>query len=257
MDPGPAARVAGRVRQAPRGEGSGVVAGLQLLSERPLAGCSGGRPVAGRLSVLEAGAAEPGGGFVTAPGEAGSAWLRIDGRRLLLAGAADWGARVRRLAPYASWLQGLPLLHAAAVARRDWAVALIGASGAGKSTLAEHLCSAGHRRLADDLTPCRVRHDGVVVPRSSRSSVPLSALVFLERQPGRRPAVDSLSRAATVCHLARHGWGDLALPELWRAQFAFYVGAAGRCPAVRLGMPDDPARLPDSLAGAARLLAEI
>ena len=77
--------------------------------------CGEGEPIDGCLNVRAVGPRPPASGYAVPPGESGTAWLRLDGRLLLLAGERDWGPRVRRLVPYASWLQGLPLLHAAAV----------------------------------------------------------------------------------------------------------------------------------------------
>ena len=112
----------------------------------------------------------PGDGFVGPPGERSSARLRLDGRLLLLAGEEPWAPRVRRLAPYASWLQGLPLLHAAAVERQGTALALVGPSGVGKTTLAAGLAGNGFVALHDDLTQS-----------------PTAALRSPRREPERRP----------------------------------------------------------------------
>ena len=234
----------------------GVVAGLRVEAERALSCCREGEPIAGRLTVRAVGSRPPAGGFVEPPGERGTAWLRLDGRLLLLAGK-EWGPRVRRLVPYASWLQGLPLLHAAAVEAGGAAWALVGGSGAGKSTLAELLLGHGHRFLCDDLTPCRRRGDGYVVPSSSREATRLGVLVFVARERRSRPAAEALRPAAAVSRLARHGWGDLALADLWREQFGFYADLAGRVSALRLSMPDDRSRLAESAAVAAELLRKL
>src|SRR5690606_23216096 len=53
--------------------------------------------------------------------------------------------------------QGLPLLHASAVADDSGAVAIAGASGAGKSTTALACLAAGLRIVGDDA--CLVRFD--------------------------------------------------------------------------------------------------
>jgi hypothetical protein len=53
--------------------------------------------------------------------------------------------------------QGLPMLHASAVADDTWAVAIAGASGAGKSTTALTCLAAGLRIVGDDA--CLVRLD--------------------------------------------------------------------------------------------------
>ena len=233
----------------------GVVAGLRLTAERRLAGCRVGEPIAGCLNVRAVGPRPPVSGYAVPPGESGTAWLRLDGRLLLLAGEGDWGARVRRLVPYASWLQGLPLLHAAAVEADGSALALIGRSEIGKSTLSRLLCRHGYRARYEDLTPCRTGGEGYVIPSSNRSAAPLGALVFVARVHRRRPATEPLSPASAVRWLARNGWGDLALADLWRAQFDFYTELAAATPAARLLMPDDRSRLQESVAAAAVLLS--
>lgn len=199
----------------------------------------------------------PDDGFLAPPGERDSARLRLDGRLLLLAGEESWMARARRLVPYASWLQGLPVLHAAAVALGGAAVALIGPSGVGKSTLAERLSDLGYEALYDDLTPCRERGGRFLVPLPRRSAQPLRALAFLARRRLGRPALEPMSRAAALRWLARNGWGDLALPSLWRTQFEFHCRLAADRPAFRLLMPDDGDGLAQAAAEAATLLAEV
>ncbi len=237
----------------------GRLAGLRLVADRHLPGCGDELATDGRLCVRPARVKPSGNGFVEPPGERGSGWLRQDGRRLLLAGAPGWGARVRRLVPYASWLQGLPVLHAAAVARRGRVFALIGASGAGKSTLAGRLASSGCSVVADDLLPCRLRRRGgempvPEVPVAGGRVAPLAALIFLERHPAARPRLEMLDRGRLLRELARHGWGDLAVVGLWRQQFEFYLTAAAACRGARLLVPEGRKRLDATARAVVELL---
>lgn len=252
-------RAAGRTTavEQPRETARGVVAGMRLISGRRLRGCDDGRAVAGRLTVRRwSGELSPG-DFLAPPGEAATARLRRDGRLLLLAGENRWGARTRRVAPYAAWLQGLPVLHAAAVEHGGEALALIGPSGVGKSTLAARLAGLGFAALYDDLTPLGETSARPCVGRSGQAELPLRALVFLCRRGRPQPARISLTPGAALRRLVRNGWGDLALPDLWRRQFDFHARLAARCPAFRLLLPDGRRHLARSASGAARLLAEI
>jgi hypothetical protein len=53
-------------------------------------------------------------------------------------------------------------MHAAAIARDDGAVLIVGPSGMGKSTLSTLLCERGWRFMGDDIAPVRMSSDDVL-----------------------------------------------------------------------------------------------
>jgi hypothetical protein len=133
--------------------------------------------------------------------------LRRDGRAVRCrpgrAGRAAWlRLLVAQVLPFAALLQGLEVLHAAAVTHQGGAVALVGRSGAGKSTLAAALRRRGDGFLADDVLALELRGGGVVahpgaavrtaagsreelvaVPGGARAAS-VAALFFLDRRRG-------------------------------------------------------------------------
>jgi HPr Serine kinase C-terminal domain len=89
------------------------------------------------------------------------------GRRVLMApGTVSevlWHRYVcGQVLPLAASLQGLEVLHAAAVSVSGRAVALAGASGAGKSSIATRLLVRGARLLADDVIALELSGDGLL-----------------------------------------------------------------------------------------------
>ncbi len=201
-----------------------------------------------------------------------SAWLPLqtplrsaalvsrDGCRILADGSgrdeAALGALVRSWIPFASYLQGRGILHAAAVARGSTVFAFVGASGAGKSTLASALAARGFEKLADDLLPFRITSSRAELPAGAESGPRrLAALCFLARRRElETTALRLLGRRESFCELTRHGWGEAALRPLWSAQFDQFATLAERVPAFRLQLPDRPSRLVRSAAEVAEFL---
>ncbi len=184
------------------------------------------------------------------------AWIRADGREARIAerdgSRADYDTEVRRILPYCAALQGRVMLHAAAAAVPDGIHAFIGPSGAGKSTLAHQLVAAGIAVVADDLLLCVERQGRLVIPlpRPGRPGVaPLTAVYFLERGAGlAEPRCRPLSKREGFAQLLRHGFGELALAEVWALQFRVCRRIAEQARAYRLEMPDDLGRLRESAA---------
>lgn len=225
-------------------------AGLEVEADRPLAGLDDRLPADGRLEIrlvaadavreALAGAADGGPAAWLAPPVDGIAALRPDGRRAL-ADEAGGAALVRRLAPFASLLQGRGILHASAARAGDAVAAFLGESGAGKSTLARGLAGHGLEPVADDLLPVRPAGGRPGVPLAAAGGTRLgrlAALCFLERRSGGEAvALDRLSAADALAALTRNGFGDLASPALWRVQFRVHGRLARDVPAFRLGLP--------------------
>ena len=122
--------------------------------------------------------------------EAALAWIRADGRLVLVAEAEalvqGFDVLVRRVVPFAAALQDRVMLHASAVLVDGAVHAFIGASGVGKSTLAERLGEQGLPVLSEDLLLCLPTDSGVVIPGSQAGSVgesgpSLEAVYFIER----------------------------------------------------------------------------
>jgi hypothetical protein len=166
--------------------------------------------------------AHPDAGFLIAGPDYGAFLLSPDGRHLVCAteglASAVWQRMlIAQALPFAALLQGLEVLHAAAVVHDGSAVAFLGRSRAGKTSLALAMCHRGARFLADDvlaiepLDDSLLAHPGTAVAgidrdrilrtadappyatvatttrerlvRVERASgpVPLAALLFLER----------------------------------------------------------------------------
>lgn len=94
--------------------------------------------------------ADVGGFRVESPGGAQLGRLREDGCALQVDATAPPGW-ILYVLPHALVLQGLAVLHAAAVGYGGRVVALAGASGAGKTTTAAALAGTGGARISEDL----------------------------------------------------------------------------------------------------------
>ncbi len=197
---------------------------------------------------------EPAGGrarWHPSPG-ADSTWLRADGRQVLIAEGGgtrhDDDARVRLALPYAAALQGRLMLHAAAAAAPDGIHAFVGPSGAGKSTLARQLALRAVAVVGEDLLLCRERRGRIGVPVEPDGWRPLAAVYFLQRTAGlARLRLAPLSRKECFLRLLRHGFGELALGEVWARQFRISSEIAHRTRGLALEMPDDLGRLAESV----------
>jgi hypothetical protein len=174
---------------------------------------------------------------------------------------------IRRVLPRVATLFGASAIHAAALARPEGGVLLLGMSGAGKSTMTASLGHAGWQILSDDISVLWGREEpllapaaqGVCVWPASREGidlpiercrpmpaydgkthfvpegepaiapVPLSALVFLKREGEVAPVLEPMSEAEALMAAAH-----------MLVQFD----------------PGDPAR-PDRVQGFARLNAAV
>jgi hypothetical protein len=177
-------------------------------------------------------------------------WLRGDGRRVLITVAAlardEWKSRLQQAVPYAAGLQGKPMLHASVVATAQRAFAFVGASGAGKSTLAGLLADQGLEMLADDLIQVQELLDSR--PRTPEIYFPhrQSSTAGFECQP--------LAGRDFLARLLRHGFSELAAPELWKRQFEAYSRLAEQASGFVLETPQGLPALVREIEGLAALL---
>jgi hypothetical protein len=155
-------------------------------------------------------------------------------------------AAIRQVVPFASAIQGLVVLHAAAVSASDGAWAFVGESGVGKSTLALHLSRAGFDVLSDDLLPCRLRNGAVAIPfhkagqsRSRWRTVARLVVHGPRRRGARRCHLASLSSKEAFLELLHQGFGELAAPEAWRVQAECYARLARQAACFRVSLADD------------------
>jgi len=161
----------------------------------------------------------PGGYGIWSP-RAGRYLISADGTEIVAAlpqrSSWPWELLFAQALPIAAAIRGLEVLHASAVAIDGAAIAITAASGHGKSTLAAALIRGGAEFVADDVVALEATPDGVVahpgapivnaseeglargvahervvgrtakhhvVVRRVQGSLPLRALVFLERLP--------------------------------------------------------------------------
>jgi hypothetical protein len=200
------------------------------------------------------------------PGAGPPIWLCDDGARAQVEARperTEADAAVRRVVPFASALQGKVVLHAAAVRCGSAAVAFTGASGAGKSTIAGALGALGLPRLADDLLPCRLDGDRVIVPfraarrpRAAAEQLPLGLVFVLGAQPTRDAAIhwQPLAPRRALQALVENGYGELAVARAWRCQFELYLRLVATAQVLALEVAHDALRLRASAAELARWL---
>ena len=100
--------------------------------------------------------------------------------------------------------------------------------------------------LSDDLLPCQVNEEQVSVPLDP--DLPLRLIYFLSRDTtiGSLQCT-SLSRPTCWLELLKHGFGELAVPRVWKAQFMDYHHIARLVPAYQLILPDNLSLLEKSL----------
>lgn len=178
-------------------------------------------------------------------------------------------------------LQGLLVLHGAALATSVGAILLLGDSGIGKSTLAAHLSQRGHPILSDDILPIqdmggiphllpappflRLWPDAAeslhlscgnrprVEPGSEKrlfgldqepaGSMPIHTICLLER--GRQPRLQKDTPAHSVMSLVRQSFCVRLLNAGEKAAHLKECGRlAGRVDLLRLILPDSLSRLP-------------
>lgn len=95
-------------------------------------------------------------GYRVAAGGFGRFIIAGDGRTIRCAPGRSpvWSWQrllIGQVLPLAAVLQGLEVIHAAAVAVGEWAIAFAGASGVGKTSVAGRLAQEGLRLLSDDV----------------------------------------------------------------------------------------------------------
>ncbi len=154
-------------------------------------------------------------------------------------------------------LQGVPCLHASAVAAEQGVVAWLGPSGAGKSTLAAYLGRDGSpwKRCADDLLPVEVGPDGthalphfpqLKLPAAAQwcgqqpERLPLRALYLLgeSEAEGRGVTIEPLAPTDAVLEILRQtaAW-SLYSPDLAGRHLAMCARIAETVPVRRLSYP--------------------
>lgn len=178
-------------------------------------------------------------------GRQSGAYVRSDGREVWMeepdGGWGDYSLQARRVVPFAASLQGVVILHAAAIVVKDEVHAIVGESGAGKSTLGRAFGDRGLRTLADDLVPCRVDGERVMVAASpaDTSDYTIQGIYFLSRVGGLTgPCWRNLPPATLLERLLKHGFGEMELPRVWALQFEVYGRIASYCKGFDLEIPE-------------------
>jgi len=168
---------------------------------------------------------------------------------------------VRRALPYASYLQNKAVLHASAILYNGGVIAFIGESGSGKSTLAQELNTQGFRCVSDDLLPCSIVDNQVVVPYLEKYRLklfPLIGIYFL----GRKKELDDLfiykiSKSEFLNLLLLNGFGDLAHSSLWEYQFKFFLKIVENTASFLLDLPDDITKLEQSALDLSKTFSDL
>lgn len=201
--------------------------------------------------------------------EAPLAWIRADGRLALVAEAEaliqGFDVLVRRVVPFAAALQDRVMLHASAVLAGEGVHAFIGASGVGKSTLAQRLGDQGLPVLSEDLLLCLPTDSGIVIPETRAgggedegSGPPLEAVYFIERHSVLKGVrLEELADDDCFKRLLQHGFGELAVPKIWAAQFELYSIISEECRAYILKVPDSLGRLDAAAADLAERISRV
>jgi hypothetical protein len=244
------------------------IAGLAVRTNREVAALAETGYTDGAVEILfqtiEEGAGDPPaieGGWVTLPPEGGpQAYLHSDGKeaRVVETAGIDRAQQLRRVVPFASALQGRIVLHGSGARFDDRAVVFVGRSGVGKSRLAAALGDLGFQKLSDDLLPCRVWDEEVVVPLDPQAEGPASLLLagvfFLKRVKGiASPRAIELGKKDAVARLCRHGFGEVGKAPAWASQFPVYARLADQARTAILSLPDDLPRLPTAAARVAEI----
>jgi hypothetical protein len=165
--------------------------------------------------------------------------IRPDGRAAVIVGAgiteSERTRELRWAVPFIAALQGETILHASAVERGQRIYAFIAGSGTGKSTFSTALQRRGWDKVADDLLPeCLGRPAG---------------LFFLQRPlQGMRSGLRRLDDREALEQLVTNGFGELAVPPLWKTHFRYYCALVESVPCFELTIPDGLERLEEAAA---------
>ncbi len=153
--------------------------------------------------------------------------------------------------PYASYLQGKAVLHASAIIWKDGVIGFVGESGVGKSTIAKELSLQEFSHVSDDLLPCRILDDQVVVPYleyHKSKMLPLKGIYFLGRKNELSSIfINEISKSEYLKLLLLNGFGDLAHDVLWEYQFKFFLKIVENTSSFLLDLPDDITKLKQSV----------
>ncbi len=137
--------------------------------------------------------------------------------------------------------RGALLLHGAAVARGDAAVALIGASGSGKSTAAAALDAACDELIVAALDGVGATLHATPYWGGRPMAAQLRAILCLEHGGAE---ARTLKGAAAVCRLLRHALRFLPIREIDAAQFEVAAELCRRVPVAEVRCPAGDAFVP-------------